>query len=179
VAKTESPSDFSPVTYVIRLHQKSAHRPHLDSMIFKQAGGPHLYAGMSVVRIGSVIEMIYHFADVSVLQRWLDSEEYSELLGELNDATDNIETERVEGNVYYASHKPAPPTPPPVYKRILVTWLAITPLLLVLLPILGRLLASMPAIPRTMLIAAVIVPLMVLFALPLLNRLFHAWLHPE
>ncbi len=81
---------------------------------------------------------------------------------------------------------PRPPGPPPKWKFAIVVLLAIYPLLLIVLPLMGRLFDSpylgvnIPIGPeffvRTLATAVILVTLMVWVALPLLTRLFHPWL---
>ena len=85
-----------------------------------------------------------------------------------------------------AEAPPRPPGPPPKWKFAIVVLLAIYPLLLIVLPLMGRLFDSpylgvnVPIGPeffvRTLATAMILVTLMVWVALPLLTRLFRPWL---
>jgi antibiotic biosynthesis monooxygenase (ABM) superfamily enzyme len=96
--------------------------------------------------------------------------------------TEPVSSESAEA----APRPPAPPGPPPKWKFAIVVLLAIYPLLLIVLPLMGRLFDSpylgvnVPIGPeffvRTFATAVILVTLMVWVALPLLTRLFRPWL---
>ena len=79
-----------------------------------------------------------------------------------------------------------PPGPPPRWKFAAIVLLAIYPLLLVVLPVMGRVFDTpylgvpVPIGPeffvRTFVTAVILVSLMVWIAIPLLTRLFRFWL---
>ncbi len=64
----------------------------------------------------------------------------------------------------------------PKYKIAVITWLAIYPLITILLVLFGDLLIQIPLLLRTFLLTAVLVPTMVYFAVPTLQRIFKKWL---
>ncbi|MEM6269499.1 MAG: hypothetical protein AAF998_08680 [Bacteroidota bacterium] len=65
---------------------------------------------------------------------------------------------------------------PPKYKIAFITWLAIYPLITVILYLFGPLLAELPLAVRTLLLTAVLVPIMVYVLVPGLQRVFRKWL---
>ena len=83
---------------------------------------------------------------------------------------------------------PGPPGPPPKWKFAIVALLAIYPLLLIVIPLMGRIFDTpYLGVPiaigpeffvRTFVTAVILVSLMVWVALPLLTRLFRPWLQP-
>ncbi|MEM0996833.1 MAG: hypothetical protein AAGN35_07130 [Bacteroidota bacterium] len=65
---------------------------------------------------------------------------------------------------------------PPKHKIAFITWLAIYPLITVILYLFGPLLAELPLAVRTLLLTAVLVPIMVYVLVPGLQRVFRKWL---
>jgi uncharacterized protein len=71
-----------------------------------------------------------------------------------------------------------PPGPVPRYKMAVIIWLAIYPALTITLVLLSPLLAPLPLVLRTLVVTALLVPIMVYVLLPAMQRLFAAWLAP-
>lgn len=75
------------------------------------------------------------------------------------------------------SNQQAPPKPPKKWKMAIVVWLAIYPLITVMQWLLGPQLAKVtPLALRTLILTAVVVPLMVYGVLPLVQKLLGGWL---
>ena len=72
----------------------------------------------------------------------------------------------------------SPPTNkrPPRYKLFLLTWLAIYPLITIILHFFGRYLSLLPLPLRTLILTGVLVYLMTYWVMPMLMRLFRNWL---
>ncbi len=66
--------------------------------------------------------------------------------------------------------------PPPRWKTAVLIWVAIYPSITLLFLLFGDLLLQLPVPLRTLVLTGVLVPLMVFVLLPLLQRLFAAWL---
>jgi antibiotic biosynthesis monooxygenase (ABM) superfamily enzyme len=66
----------------------------------------------------------------------------------------------------------------PRYKLALVTWVAIYPALTITLAVLGPPLAPLPLYLRTLVVTALLVPLMVYVLVPAVQWVFAAWLRP-
>jgi antibiotic biosynthesis monooxygenase (ABM) superfamily enzyme len=62
------------------------------------------------------------------------------------------------------------------HKRTFIIWLAIFPLITLLVYLLEDYLALLPLVARTFLLTIMAVPLMAYCLLPLYNRLFRKWL---
>ena len=62
------------------------------------------------------------------------------------------------------------------HKRAFVAWLAIYPLITVILYISQELLMTLPLALKTMIITLIVVPLMSYLVMPLFNRIFGKWL---
>lgn len=70
-----------------------------------------------------------------------------------------------------------PPKPPKKWKMAVVIWLAIYPLITLILVLFGRQLAKVTPTPlRTLLLTAILVPIMVYWAMPLVQKIFADWL---
>lgn len=61
----------------------------------------------------------------------------------------------------------------------IVTWLAVFPLITVILVLFGPLLGLLPMLLRTLVLTAVMVSLMTYVIIPRLTRLFSFWLYPD
>ena len=70
------------------------------------------------------------------------------------------------------------PKAPPRWKSAIVVWLAIYPSLTFLLWLAGPTIAHWPLELRTLAATAVLVPWMVFFMIPFLQRLLASWLRP-
>ena len=66
----------------------------------------------------------------------------------------------------------------PRYKVALVTWVAIYPALTITLGALGPALAPLPLYVRTLVLTALLVPLMVYVLVPAVQWVLAAWLRP-
>ena len=67
-------------------------------------------------------------------------------------------------------------TPPPRYKLVAITWLAIYPVITAVFFFLGDPLQRLPLGIRTLVVTAIIVPAMIYLVLPLMSPLFTRWL---
>ena len=65
---------------------------------------------------------------------------------------------------------------PPKYKTALIIWIASYPLITVILWLFGPILMEIPLMLRTLLLTGVLVPIMVYFAIPTLQKVFRNWL---
>ncbi len=69
-------------------------------------------------------------------------------------------------------------TPPPRYKMMIVTWLAVFPLITLISVILQRLLVNLPLVMRVAIVTAIAVPTMTYLLMPQMTKLFASWLYP-
>lgn len=67
--------------------------------------------------------------------------------------------------------------PPPKWKTAVLIWVAIYPSITQLSMLFGPQLQNMALPMRTLIMTAILVPLMVFVLLPALNKLFKPWLH--
>ena len=93
-------------------------------------------------------------------------------------------TEPVSSESEPAEAPPRPPGPPPKWKFAVIVLLGLYPLLIITIPLVGRVFYDLPFIittqfmVRTLITVLIAVPLMVWGAIPLLTRLFRSWLQP-
>lgn len=66
---------------------------------------------------------------------------------------------------------------PPRYKLAVITWLAIFPLITIVLALFGSLLMQPPLVMRTFVLTVTLVPVMTYLIVPLYMRLFAGWLN--
>ncbi len=69
-------------------------------------------------------------------------------------------------------------TPPPRYKMVLVTWLAVFPLITIISATLQELLVMLPLVLRVAIVTAIAVPTMTYLLMPQMTKLFAVWLYP-
>ncbi len=69
-----------------------------------------------------------------------------------------------------------PPGPPPRYKVAFVTWLGLYPVLTALIFMMRPLIGELPMPMQTLLLTAIVVPMMTWFIAPIMQRLFAGWL---
>jgi antibiotic biosynthesis monooxygenase (ABM) superfamily enzyme len=67
----------------------------------------------------------------------------------------------------------------PRYKLFLLTWLAIYPLITLILYFFAKPLNLLPLPIRTLVLTVVLVYLMTYWVMPMLMKLFHSWLYPK
>ena len=143
------------------------------------------YLGAEVLKLGDPSDSEYHiifkFERLSDLQRWEDSEERRDWCG------------RVEAFQEGPAQRPVttclerwfvlPPSrdalPPPRYKLVALTWLAIYPLITAVFFFFGDPLQRLPLGFRTLVVTAIIVPAMIYLVMPLMTPHFERWLYPS
>ncbi len=71
-------------------------------------------------------------------------------------------------------------TPPPRWKMAIITWIAIYPIITVLLLVLGPIILGRLPIPVvTLILSVTLVLLMTFVIMPLLTRAFRPWIQPR
>ncbi len=150
--------------------------------------------GVTVLRPGGESSteyvVIVRFASYDDLRRWEESAERAELLTRLDPLLVAASTYRTETGLETWFQLPGQRTvvPPPKWKMALLIILAIYPLLLIVLPLMGTVFETpylgVPItigsefVVRTFGSAAILVTLMTWVAMPLLTKLFRGWLYP-
>jgi antibiotic biosynthesis monooxygenase (ABM) superfamily enzyme len=70
--------------------------------------------------------------------------------------------------------------PPQKWKMTILVWIAIYPTITLILALFGNQLNEIHPMPlRTLVITAIVVPIMVMILMPLLQRIFIRWLEKE
>jgi uncharacterized protein len=142
------------------------------------------YLGAEVLKPGDPSESEYHiifkFERLSDLQRWEDSEELRDWCGRVESFQEGpAQRYVVTGLKRWFVLPPSRDTPPPPpYKLVAITWLAIYPLITAVF-FFGDPLQQLPLGIRTLVVTAIIVPAMIYLVLPLMTPLFTRWLYPR
>ena len=181
-----------PVTAVASRRVKRGREREFEewvSGILAAANGFPGYLGSEVLRPGDApgddeYRIVFRFDRKSNLRAWEESEERHRWLRE---AEPLIHEERVHVltglETWFTLPWKAGEPSPPRYKMAIVTWLAVFPLITVILvlfgPLFGPLLGLLPMLLRTLVLTAVMVSLMTYVIMPRLTRLFSFWLYPD
>ena len=177
-----------PVTAVASRRVKRGRGREVEewvSGILAAANGFPGYLGSEVLRPGDApgddeYRIVFRFDRKSNLRAWEESEERHRWLRE---AEPLIHEERVHVltglETWFTLPWKAGEPSPPRYKMAIVTWLAVFPLITVILVLSGPLLGRLPMLIRTLVFTAVMVSLMPSVIMPRLTRLFSFWLYPD
>jgi len=65
------------------------------------------------------------------------------------------------------------------HKRAFLSWVAIYPIITLLLGLLGEYLVKIPLVLRTLVLTLILVPLLSYMIMPFLNRVFSKWLNKD
>ncbi len=149
--------------------------------------------GVTVLRPGGESSteyvVIVRFASYDDLRRWEESAERAEWLTRLDPLLAATSTYRTETGLETWFQLPGQRSvvPPPKWKMALLIILAIYPLLLIVLPLMGTVFdvpyLGVPItigsefVVRTFVTAVILVTLMTWVAMPLLTKLFRGWLY--
>jgi antibiotic biosynthesis monooxygenase (ABM) superfamily enzyme len=143
------------------------------------------YLGTEVLKPGDPSESEYHiifkFERLSDLERWEDSEERRDWCGRVESCEEGpAQRHVVTGLERWFVLPPSRDTPPPPrYKLVAITWLAIYPLITAVFFFLGDPLQRLPLGIRTLVVTAIIVPAMIYLVMPIMTPLFARWLYPR
>jgi antibiotic biosynthesis monooxygenase (ABM) superfamily enzyme len=123
---------------------------------------------------------IFRFDTYAHLKQWEDSEERRLWVGRLNKLTEGKARKQVLTGLEYWFTLPDAATmpPPPRYKMVIVTLLAIYPLSTLLSSLLTPSLGFLPFLVRGLPVSIVLVLLMTYVVMPVMTRLFARWLFP-
>jgi uncharacterized protein len=143
---------------------------HLGSNIFRSQENDH-----------AEYRIIFKFAYMSCLKKWEESPIRARLLERLNRFTLGESRVQILTGLETWFTLPAHQgvKPPPRYKMVLISWLVIFPLSNVIPPLLQKLLAPLPPLPRSGIAALFMVALMTYLIMPRVTKLFSAWLYPK
>jgi uncharacterized protein len=143
---------------------------HLGSNVLRSQEGNH-----------TEYRIIYKFAYMSCLKHWEASPIRARLLERLNRYSLGESNVQVLTGLETWFTLPAHPSvkPPPRYKMVLMSWLVIFPLSNIIPPILQKLFAPLPPMPRSAIAALCMVALMTYVVMPRVTKLFAFWLYPK
>jgi uncharacterized protein len=142
---------------------------YLGSNIFRPSGPDDEY------------QIVFKFDHASNLERWQGSEErrrWNERARELIHEEPRVRVLTGLETWFTLPSKEGDP-PPPRYKMVVVTWLAVFPLATVVFMLLDPLLGGFSAVLRTLVFTMVMVSLMTYVVMPRMTRLFSFWLYPK
>ena len=191
----DAPDDGS-VTWVITHQVHPDRRDDFENWIAGITGEVARFPGregVTVLRPGGESSteyvVIVRFASYDDLRRWEESAERAEWLTRLDPLLAATSTYRTETGLETWFQLPGQRSvvPPPKWKMALLIILAIYPLLLIVLPLMGTVFdvpyLGVPItigsefVVRTFVTAVILVTLMTWVAMPLLTKLFRGWLY--
>ncbi len=192
----DAPDDES-VTWVITHQVRPDRRDDFEDWIAgitEEVGRFPGRQGVTVLRPGGELSTEYvvvvRFASYDDLRRWEESAQRAEWLTRLEPMLAAASTYRTETGLETWFQLPGQRAvvPPPKWKMALLIILAIYPLLLIVLPLMGTVFdipyLSVPItigsefVVRTFVTAVILVTLMTWVAMPFLTKLFRGWLYP-
>ncbi len=127
-----------------------------------------------------VYRVVFRFASLKELEEWEKTEKRAEWLRTMQPLLmRRARYNRLTGMETWFTLSPSDPIiPPPRYKMAAVTWLAITPTLIVFNYLFGPWLQQLPLVPRFVLSTPWIVLAMTYMIMPQMSRIFFNWLYP-
>ena len=153
--------------------------------ILAAANGFRGYLGSEVLRPGDApgddeYRIVFRFDQASNMREWEGSEERHRWLRRAEPLIHEEKVSVLTGleTWFTRPSRPGEPTPPR-YKMVAVTWLAVYPLITLILVLFGPLLGLLPMLPRMLVLTAVMVTLMTYMIMPRMTRLFSFWLYPD
>ena len=181
--------DSAPVTVVVNRIVKPGREAEFErwlQAVSQVVAGFPGHLGMDVFRPPAgerEYVFVYRFDTHQNLRRWSESRERMDWVARADALCDESHLQLITGLEHWFQmpkrHAPGAPQPPPRWKMALITWLAIFPLINVMNLVLAPLLGGLPAIVRTLVSTAILVPLMTWVVMPAMTRLFLRWLFPK
>ncbi len=180
-------ADTHAVTVCISVKAKQGHEKDLEGWLEGVGRAASQFAGhqgLTVLRpAGSASAdyvYIFRFDTYAHLEQWEDSEERRLWVERLHDLTEGKARKQVLTGLEYWFTLPGAATtpPPPRYKMVIVTLLAIYPLSTFLPRLLIPFLGFLPPLARGLPVSVVLVLLMTYAVMPIMTRLFARWLFP-
>jgi antibiotic biosynthesis monooxygenase (ABM) superfamily enzyme len=176
-----------PVTATVTRRVKPGHEPFYERFLDGIIAAAIEFAGhlsVEVFRPGAAssgeYRVVYRFDTREHLQAWLDSDERAAWLERAEPHVSGpMGTQVLTGlETWFTlpSHPGIPP--PPRYKMAILAWIAIFPLITLMVILLGPLLEGLSVIPRLAITTAVTVPIMTWLVMPRVTRLLRGWLYP-
>lgn len=185
---TSAGSEDPPVTAVASRRVKPGRENEFEEWatgITAEAGRFDGYLGSNIFRPNSdaddEYQIVFKFDHASNLDLWQNSNERRRW----NERARNLIKEEPKVQVLTGletwftlpSKNGAPP--PPRYKMVVVTWIAVFPLATLVFMLLQPLLGNAPAVLRTLVFTVIMVSMMTYVVMPRMTRLFSFWLYPK
>jgi antibiotic biosynthesis monooxygenase (ABM) superfamily enzyme len=176
--------EAGPVTVVIRHQVRPGKEAEFEEWLrgITQAAGPFEgYLGFNVIRPTNPGQpeyvIFFRFDTYSNLERWEKSEGRQQWLERLESLTMRAPTRERHTGLEVWFTPPSGRRQPPRWKMVLVTLLAVYPLISLVQATLVPLLVEWPVPLRTLMTSCVFVCLMTYAVMPLMTRLFALWLY--
>jgi uncharacterized protein len=179
----DQPNNEGPVTVIARWQIKPGRSRDFEAWI-KGVTAAALdfpgHLGVNIIRPTDPNQqpyvLIFRFATYDHLKGWEASDERRVWMARVQPLCQIApQVQQLTGLEYWFT-QPGMPAPPPPYKMVLVTILAIYPLSLLINLICGPLLNALPFALRGLVMALLLVPLMTYLVMPLMIRVFARWL---
>ena len=186
VELTDESSDI-PVTVVISRRVKPGKEAEFEAFLagvnaacMKYEGhlGANIFRPSNFTR--AEYRIIFKFDCLSNLRRWEASEERQQWFAQAEALTQSPPQIQVLTGLETWFTLPDQPimTPPPRYKMVVVSWLAVFPLITTISTLLQDELNPLPIALRTLVVTAIAIPTMTYGIMPQMTRLFAWWLYP-
>ncbi len=175
-----------PVTVIISRRVKPGRVQEFEewtSGILRQVSKFKGYYGVNIIPPSDPGNLeyvvIFRFNSYKNLKRWEDSPIRSEWLERVRDLTEGDSDVRKLTGLEYWFRVPNKPltTPPPRYKIVIVTFIALFPTILLVSLVLNPLLGTLPELLRLAIAIIGTMILMTYWIMPLMNRLLASWLY--
>lgn len=126
------------------------------------------------------VMLVFRYATQAHLDGWTRSKERAEWLARGADLTEGPAVVQSQTGLETWFTLPGHPTqsPPPRWKMALLTWLALSPVILVISTLVGPWLGAWPEVPRVYASAGLSVLMMTWLVMPLVTRTLWKWLYP-
>jgi antibiotic biosynthesis monooxygenase (ABM) superfamily enzyme len=186
--RNPAPGDDPPVTAVASRRVKQGREQEFEewaSGILAAANEAPGYLGSEVLRPSDnedddEYKIVFRFDHASNLRAWEVSDERHRWLRRAEPLVHEEKVHVLTGleTWFTLPTKPGEPAPPR-YKMVIVSWLAIFPIVTLIFSVFGQWLNLLPMLLRTLVFTAVMVTLMTYVVMPRMTRLFSFWLYPD
>lgn len=124
--------------------------------------------------------VLFYFNDHKNLNAWMESEIREQMMKQVEPLTQGTANIQMGTGLEYWFVLPSKSVslPPPRYKMVVMTWLAIVPLIFLIPPVIIGFLMDWPSFIQILPVAAIITLLMTYVVMPLMIRVFKFWLFP-
>jgi antibiotic biosynthesis monooxygenase (ABM) superfamily enzyme len=179
-------SDNAPVTVMVTRHVKPGCEKKFEALVSdldKKARTFPGHLGTNVFRPtpkGQQYHLIYKFDSLKHFQDWKSSEIRTNAYIDIQELLlEEPKLEVLSGlETWFTLPNQPAIIPPPRYKMAIVSWLAIYPLVVLILSLLNPILVTLPIVARAALITLIAIPTMTYVLMPNMAKLFARWLYP-